>query len=41
MRGRGMKCSYGCDHSLEDCLCGCDECQDFDSGFNQDDYDSD
>lgn len=25
-----MECSNGCNHALEDCLCGCDECQSMD-----------
>jgi hypothetical protein len=28
-----VTCAFGCDHSLEDCLCGCQECQDEDSGI--------
>lgn len=28
-----MDCSNGCDHLLEDCLCGCESCQMQDSGI--------
>jgi hypothetical protein len=30
-------CSRGCMHDVEDCLCGCDECQAWDSGIEDDD----
>jgi hypothetical protein len=35
-------CSKGCDHRLEDCLCGCEECQLIDAygdaDYNEDDH---
>lgn len=30
-------CSRGCMHDVEDCLCNCEECQDWDSGINIED----
>lgn len=31
-----LSCFNGCDHSIEDCLCGCEACQDQDSGIYSD-----